>query len=117
MLVVCTLVVSRASVPSVAACWAPVTVPPLMTKVTDGLPGSPLVAVTVLGPGVGPSVSTVLDVAAVSGPLVPLTCGENTSPGAELVQLTVPHGGGTVGLVQSIDTTRGLGSVVLTGPL
>ena len=91
---------------------------PLIVKVTDLEPGSdsPLVAVTVLAPRADPRVTTVLDVAAVFGPFVRLVFGEKLSPGALLVQVTVPQGGGIMNpgtVLQSIDTTKGLATAVL----
>jgi len=87
-------------------------------NVTELEPGSdsPLVAVTVLAPRADPRVRIVLDVAALLDPLVRLTCGEKLSPGALLVQVTVPQGGGIMNPgteLQSIDTTNGLATAVL----
>jgi len=116
MLLAWTVVVTRATVPSVAACFVPAiacvaAVLPFTVNVTDVTPsGNAVVAVTVLAPGVDPRVRTVLDAAAAVVPVVGLGCGEKLSPGTLLVQLTVPQGAGITGAdtaVQLIDTTRG----------
>ena len=87
-------------------------------KVAEGEPGSPLVAVTVLAPGVDPRVSTVLAVPVGKTPTVELRGGAKVSPVALLVQATVPHGAGMgENAAQLIDTTRGLASAVLADPL
>jgi len=107
--------VARATVPRLAASLAPAS---FTVKVTEGEPGSPLVAVTVLEPGVDPRVSTVLAVPVGNVPTVLLSGGEKVSPLALLVQATVPHGAGMgENPVQSTNTTRGLGSAVLGAPL
>jgi len=109
--------VATATVPWLAASIVPViTCPPFIVKVTDA--DGPLVAVTVLGPGVDPKVSTVLAVPVGNDPIVTLMGGAKVSPVALLVQTTVPHGPGMgESPVQSINTTRGLPSAVLADPI
>src|SRR5262252_1212322 len=104
--------------PKEAACCVPATaccvvtacgLLPVTVNVTEPPPGkgSPVDAVTVRGPGVGPRMRVVLAVAPVIGPLVGLTGGEKVSPGTLLVQPTVPQGpGATLIPLQLTETAK-----------